>query len=356
MTVQYHAAPRYLGSGHKDQGGGPECQRGPIPTVDAWVVRSFWEALSPAELDRYDAAIAAVEDQRLQLRRARDLQLKRLRYEAGLAEKQYRLVDPENRLVAAELERRWEQALQALRRAEEEAQAPEPTIEPLTEELLRTLIDKVVLQRPHGDRCEVRMVWKGGDGTTAVLELRVVTYAEMADGEQLVCEVLRRTRAGQSDEQIAAEMTAAGYQAPLKKCLNVDSVVRIRHQHGVYSRKTEFLRHGLAGWITLGQAVERLGEHKSWAYYLIRKRRLLIHRDPEIGLYLVRDDERVLKELKELLRGERFSLTLERRSSGSAIVRRPLGPGRGVLPPGPPRRSSLPLRQPPQGSHQGPLL
>lgn len=77
-----------------------------------------------AELDRYDAAVAALDEQRLQLRRARDLQLKRLRYEAGLAEKQYRLVDPENRLVAVELERRWEQALQALCRAEEEAQAP----------------------------------------------------------------------------------------------------------------------------------------------------------------------------------------------------------------------------------------
>lgn len=343
MTVQYHAAPRYLCSGHKEQGGGPECQRIPIPPVDAWVVRSFWEALAPAELDRYDAAVAALDEQRLQLRRARDLQLKRLRYEAGLAEKQYRLVDPENRLVAAELERRWEQALQALCRAEGEAQAPEPTIEPLTtelrqqldevrptlrqmwdegalsnirkKELLRTLIDKVVLQRPGGDRCEVRIVWKGGDWTTAVLELPVVTYAGMASGEKLVCEVLQRARDGQSDEQIAAEMTAAGYHAPLKKCLSVDSVVRIRHQHGVYSRKTEFLRHGLTGWITLGQAVERLGEHKSWAYYLIRKKRLLIDRDPEIGLYLVRDTKRVLKELKELLRGDRFSLALQRRSS-----------------------------------------
>jgi hypothetical protein len=343
MTVQYHAAPRYLCSGHKGQGGGPECQRIPIPTVDAWVVRSFWEALAPAELDRYDAAVAALDEQRLQLRRARDLQLKRLRYEAGLAEKQYRLVDPENRLVAAELERRWEQALQALRQAEEEAHAPEATVEPLTDELrqqldevrptlrqmwdqgalsnirkkelLRTLIDKVVLRRPGEDRCEVRIVWKGGDWTTAVLELPVVTYSEMANGEKLVCEVLQRARAGQSDEQIAAEMTAAGYHAPLKNCLSVDSVVRIRHQHGVYSRKTEFLRHGLAGWITLGQAVERLGEHKSWAYYLIRKKRLLIDRDPEIGLYLVRDTKRVLKELKELLRGDRFSLTLQRRSS-----------------------------------------
>ncbi len=151
-------------------------------------------------------------------------------------------------------------------------------------------------------------------------------------------------------------MTAAGYQAPLKKCLNVDSVVRIRHQHGVYSRKTEFLRHGLAGWITLGQAVERLGEHKSWAYYLIRKRRLLIHRDPEIGLYLVRDDERVLKELKELLRGERFSLTLERRSSGSAIVRRPGRVDRSGHRPGPPLRSPLRRPQSSRRSPQAPLL
>ena len=275
MTVQYHAAARYLCSGHKEQGGGPECQRIPIAPVDAWVVQSFWEALAPAELDRYDAAVAALDDQRRQIRRARDLQLERLRYEARLAEKQYRLVDPENRLVAAELERRWEQALRAVRQAEEESQVEEADDRPCDrgaapaarrgppdvaadvgrgplsnirkKELLRTVIDKVVLQRPVGDSCEIRIVWKGGDWTTIALDLPVVTYAEMANGEELVAEVLRRARAGQSDRQIAAELTAAGYHAPLKKWLSVDSVVRIRLQHGVYSRKTEFLRQGLAG-------------------------------------------------------------------------------------------------------------
>ncbi len=154
-------------------------------------------------------------------------------------------------------------------------------------ELLRVLIDKVVLKRPAPDKCEVRIIWKGGDWSTAEFPLPVVTYAEMANGEQLVSEVLRRARAGQRDEQIAEEMTAAGYHAPLRRNLGVDSVVRIRHQHGVYSCKTEFLRQGLRGWITLGQAVERLGEHRAWAYYLIRKKRLLIDRDSEIGLYLV---------------------------------------------------------------------
>ena len=42
-----------------------------------------------------------------------------LHYQAGLAQHQYDQVDPDNRLVAAELERRWEEALQALKQAED---------------------------------------------------------------------------------------------------------------------------------------------------------------------------------------------------------------------------------------------
>jgi hypothetical protein len=343
MTVQYQAAARYLCCGHKERGGGRECQRIPIAPVDARVVQSFWEALAPAELDRYDAAVAALDEQRRQTRRARDLQLERLRYEARLAEKRYQLVDPENRLVASELERRWEQALRAVRQAGEESRVEEAEIGPVTEELrrqldevrptlrrmwddgslsnvrkkelLRTVIDKVVPQRPVGDRCEFRIVWKGGDWTTIALGLPVVTYAEMGDGQQLIAEVLRRARAGRTDRQIAAELTAAGYHAPLKEGLSAASVNRIRMQHGVLSRRTEFLRTGVAGWLSLGQAVSRLGEHRAWAYHLIRKGRLVIRRDRETGLYLIADNSKSLKQLKELLRGGRFSLTVEPRSS-----------------------------------------
>jgi hypothetical protein len=70
----------------------------------------------------------------------------------------------------------------------------------------------------------------------------------------------------------------------------------------------------LPGWISLGEAVKRLGEHTGWAYHLIRQQRLRIERDPEVGLYLVPDTKKMLKELKEVLRGKRFSLTIERRS------------------------------------------
>jgi DNA invertase Pin-like site-specific DNA recombinase len=343
MTVQYQAAARYLCNHHKTQSGGKECQRLPIHPVDAWVVQKFWEALLSSELDRYDEAVAAVEDQRRQLHRARDLQLARLRYEARLAEKRYRLVDPENRLVADQLEGDWELALANLRVAEEEAQATAPPLEPIPDELrrrlaeaqpplrqlwdsgslgnarkkelLRALLDKVVLKRLAPDKCECRIVWQGGDWTSTELPLPVTSYAELANGRDLIAEVLRRARAGQSDEQIATEMTALGYHAPLQRRLSAGSIQRIRVQHGVYGRKVEFQRQGLPGWITLGEAVKRLDGHTGWAYYLIRQKRLVIERDAEVGLYLVPDNKRVLKELKELLRGKRFSLAIERRAS-----------------------------------------
>jgi hypothetical protein len=58
----------------------------------------------------------------------------------------------------------------------------------------------------------------------------------------------------------------------------------------VITRKTEFLRSGAPGWLGLGLAVTRLGEHRSWAYYLSRRGRLVIQRDPETSLDLIPDN------------------------------------------------------------------
>ena len=238
-----------------------------IAVADETVVRAFWEALEPAELDRYDTALAALAEQRRQFDQARGRQLERLRYEARLAEKQYRAVDPENRLVAAELERRWEQALRAASAAEAEVarHAPPAGADPIDEVLraqvsdirlslpelwadgkvpnarkkamLRALVEKVVLHRPAPDRVRIRIVWVGGDTTTIEHTVPVLTYAELSNHDALVAEVTRRARAGQTDEVIAAELTAAGFHAPLSDELSAGSVGRIRQKQGVVSRR-----------------------------------------------------------------------------------------------------------------------
>ena len=117
------------------------------------------------------------------LRTSAERQLERKRYAAALAERQFNRVDPDNRLVAAELERRWEAALNEVRAAEEalaQQSAPQPAsqvaigkalngkvvglagrlpqiwADPATTDaqrkaLLRCLVEKVVLDRGEHD-------------------------------------------------------------------------------------------------------------------------------------------------------------------------------------------------------------
>src|SRR5579864_8526864 len=120
MVVQYKHGTRYLCNALRQQYHVPVCQCIPADAVDQHVVESFFQALSPVELDVYAAAVTAQEATFQQLEHAHQQHLERLRYEAALAQRQFNRVDPDNRLVAAELEKRWETALSKLKRAEEQ--------------------------------------------------------------------------------------------------------------------------------------------------------------------------------------------------------------------------------------------
>src|SRR5215468_7090288 len=132
MVVQYKKGARYLCNYLRQQYRVPVCQNLPADPIDAHVVQAFLDALSPAELDLYGQAVAALRREREQVLQAQRQQIERLRYQAHLAERQYNQTDPDNRLVAAELERRWEAALRDLQDAEvrfrqeqEQPRAPE---------------------------------------------------------------------------------------------------------------------------------------------------------------------------------------------------------------------------------------
>jgi len=87
------------------------CQSFVSGRIDEVVVGAFLEAVRPAGLDATLAALRGLEQERKGVDRQWQLRLERARYEARLAQRQYDAVDPDNRLVARELERRWEAAL-----------------------------------------------------------------------------------------------------------------------------------------------------------------------------------------------------------------------------------------------------
>ena len=236
MTVQYKGGNQYLCTYLRSQAHAPVCQRLPADPVDQQVVVAFFDALAPAELDLYAQALAQRRQQQAELDQAQRYSVQRLEYEADQARRRYEQVDPAYRLVAAELERRWEAALQALQEAQEHYARLRPvpedamamTIPPALREafstlghslptlwhqdtlsraqrkaLLRCLIDKVVLHRVTPDTITTRIVWRGGAVSELEVPCTVGTLRDVTGFAQMEAEVLRLETQGQSDEDIA---------------------------------------------------------------------------------------------------------------------------------------------------------
>jgi hypothetical protein len=110
MLVQDTGGPLDLGNALRQTYGVPVCQNIPADWVDAAVVDAFFQALSPIARAVYARAVAAQRHTDAEAERARQQQLERLRYQAALAQRPYQRCDPDNRLVAAALEARWEAA------------------------------------------------------------------------------------------------------------------------------------------------------------------------------------------------------------------------------------------------------
>jgi hypothetical protein len=162
--------------------------------VDAAVSAEVLRVISPFAME---AAVASLADrERVSTDRIAqfELALEQARFEAARAERQYTVVDPENRIVASELERRWNQRLGEVARLEEEirtAQETQPkegiteseraTLIALADDLprawnhpaatvetrkriLRAVLEEVVVQA-EPDRLRLKLHWKGGDHT-----------------------------------------------------------------------------------------------------------------------------------------------------------------------------------------------
>jgi DNA invertase Pin-like site-specific DNA recombinase len=117
-AVSEKRSPTYLcQSGYED--GDKICQSMTSRPVDAAVVEAFLQSVSPLSLEVGLRVLEQLEKDLTVQRRQRELQLEQARYEARLAQRQYDAIDPDNRLVASELERRWNEKLERVVRLEQ---------------------------------------------------------------------------------------------------------------------------------------------------------------------------------------------------------------------------------------------
>lgn len=315
--------------------GAPVCQKIPVAAVDASVVDVFFQALAPVELDAYAAAMAAQQEREARVRCAHEQHLERLRYEASLAERQFIRADPENRLVTATLEHRWETALRAVQQAEGDLQArqqqtvlapqlsedlktafsaigqhlpqiwEDPVLtQPQRKALRRCLIDKVVVQRSRRDEVTTRIVWRGGATTTSKVGVTVGALADLTQGAALEQAILELSRAGVADEVIAEQLTQQGYRSPMRTYVLPSTVKVIRRRHGMFQERSQSHPRHVPGYLSVSQVAVALDVSPHWIYDRIHNGRIQVTKAVPTNLYLFPDSATTLALLNDLKAGK----------------------------------------------------
>lgn len=329
MQLEYKAHHRYVCAAQGKERGAGLCLHLDGPSIDAVVVAAFFEALRPAELDLLDAVLTAQEADRARLAQQYADQVTRAEYEARLAQRQYLAADPDNRLVAGELERRWELALRALAEAREAAErfAASPAVPTLDatmrtqvrdlgqhlpalwesgqltpahkKELLRSLIRRVVLTKPRPDTVTATVIWVSGAMTPLTIRPPLNRTANLGEYDRLVARLGALCAAGYQDGAIARQLTAEGFRSAHHDHVPTTLVTRLRRQQGFPSLTTQFRQQArIDGQWTVWGLARALHVDRDWLYARIKDGTLPATRHPAIGHYLIPDDPAVLAQLK----------------------------------------------------------
>jgi DNA invertase Pin-like site-specific DNA recombinase len=149
LMVRYGESAAYVCEHLRKRYAAPRCQTFTIAHVDRAVEAVFLEVVEPARIEATLATFAQLEQQRLALEQLWQQRIERARYEVERTQRQYKRVEPENRLVARELETQWNTALQTLHALEQEyAREQARALAPLSA-ADRKLIEQVVTDLPR---------------------------------------------------------------------------------------------------------------------------------------------------------------------------------------------------------------
>ena len=238
-----------------------QCQGFGTHYLDQAVSEVFLEAMQPAELETTLVAFAHLEQERQTLEQHWQLRRERARYEVERARRQYDAVDPGNRLVARELEKRWEAALQAQEQLEQEYAIVQRTeLLPLAEEdqdlvrqlaadlpalwqaetttavdrkrLLRLVMTEVTLTTKPAERsAEITILWCGGAITQHQVQCPPIGWHMRT--ETSVVERIRSLAQQCPDHRIAEQLNTEGILTQMGKPWNPARVYSLRKQYRI---------------------------------------------------------------------------------------------------------------------------
>jgi len=241
--------------------------------IDEAVVKLFLQAVQPPEIELALVVAREAERQAGEVDHQWKLRLERAQYEARLAERRYKAVDPDNRVVAGTLERDWEEKLREVEQLERDHQevrsreklelseqdrarilalcrdlpalwqAP-TTTHAERKNLLRMLVRQVTLTPVEVPvrMTRVQVLWQTG----AVSELTVRRAAQgesCMNSPDAIAALREMFDNGKNDREIASELNRRGLRTGRGRTWDHMAVRRVRHSQGllVHSPKSHWL-------------------------------------------------------------------------------------------------------------------
>jgi hypothetical protein len=233
----------------------PLCQGLAGRPLDDLVAAQVLAALEPATLELSLAAADDLQQERTRLQRLRQQDVERACYETERARRQYDAVEPENRLVARELERRWEAALKEQRRLEEAyarfcrsqpaalSAAEREQIRSLALDLpalwrapgtaaadrqrvVRLLVEEVVVAvQGDSERVDVTIRWAGGMSNRHELLRPVRRYEQLAEYPRLLNRIAELRQEGLTLAEVAGRLNEEGFRPPKRSPIFKSGIV-----------------------------------------------------------------------------------------------------------------------------------
>jgi hypothetical protein len=290
MTVRYYRragklVPNYVCQKEGIESGAPICQSISGGHIDEAIGRLLVEAVTPMALEATLSVEQELKSRAEETDKLRSRQVERARYEAELARRRYMQVDPDNRLVADELEAEWNRRLRVQTEAQQEYEQQRkhdravldneqrarilalatdlprlwcnPNIpDRERKRIARLLIEDVTLTK--GKQITAAVRFRGGATSNLMLPPALNAWQMRQTSPEVVAEV-DNLLSDHIESEIAVILNSRGFHSGGRKPFSGRMIAIIRRAYGLKSRH-ERLR--AAGMLTLDEIALRLGVHR----------------------------------------------------------------------------------------------
>jgi DNA invertase Pin-like site-specific DNA recombinase len=319
--------PRYICRGDRGDRGSSRCLTVGSLRLDRAVAQSVLAAIQPAGIE---AAVKLTECTQLEddeKRKALELALERARYEEKRARRQFDAVEPENRLVASELEARWNGALAQVAEAEARLAAAGKQAVPLTEgqkeelaalsedlmalwnhpdapiqlkkRILRTVLTEIIINNDADSATHrLRLHWAGGVHTELRVE-RNKPGQHRHSADRSVIELVSELAKICQDKTIAAILNRLGYKTGQEKTWNASRVAGLRGYHKIAPFQKQ------DGWVTQEEAARELQVSDTVVKRLIRERVLPAKQVVKFAPWIIEKKDLLLPAVQQQVKAAR---------------------------------------------------